>query len=70
MVNIECGFPDTYNIKNFLLRLLGNAATKLQALVQSGAEEYEAWNRCTVQLVQAAKVSTNPVFIGHTRYGE
>ncbi|XP_067397371.1 peroxisomal acyl-coenzyme A oxidase 2 isoform X2 [Emydura macquarii macquarii] len=49
--------PDIYAeaYRHRATRLLGNAATKLQALVQSGAEEYEAWNRCTVQLVQAAK---------------
>ncbi|XP_073206996.1 peroxisomal acyl-coenzyme A oxidase 2 isoform X3 [Lepidochelys kempii] len=44
-------------------RLLGNAATKLQALVQSGAEQYEAWNKCTIQLVQAAKAHCHYIIV-------
>ncbi|XP_050169126.1 peroxisomal acyl-coenzyme A oxidase 2 [Myiozetetes cayanensis] len=37
------------------LRLIGSTAAKLQDLIQSGAKKYDAWNQCTVQLVQAAK---------------
>ncbi|XP_075794518.1 peroxisomal acyl-coenzyme A oxidase 2 [Pelodiscus sinensis] len=44
-------------------RLLSTAAAKLQALIQSGAEEYVAWNRCTVQLVQAAKAHCQYIIV-------
>ncbi|NWI13616.1 ACOX2 oxidase, partial [Crypturellus soui] len=36
-------------------RLISSSAAKLQHLIQSGVEEYEAWNQCTVQLERAAK---------------
>ncbi|XP_074861401.1 peroxisomal acyl-coenzyme A oxidase 2 isoform X2 [Carettochelys insculpta] len=44
-------------------RLLRNAAAKLQALVQSGTAEYEAWNKCTVQLLQAAKAHSHYIVV-------
>uniref|UniRef100_A0A8C8SXE2 Acyl-coenzyme A oxidase n=1 Tax=Pelusios castaneus TaxID=367368 RepID=A0A8C8SXE2_9SAUR len=57
--------PDIYAeaYRHRATRLLRNAASKLQALVQSGAEEYEAWNRCTVQLVQAAKAHCQYIIV-------
>ncbi|XP_006892255.1 PREDICTED: peroxisomal acyl-coenzyme A oxidase 2 [Elephantulus edwardii] len=36
-------------------RLIKDSAHSLQTLMQSGLDEHEAWNRTTVQLVQAAK---------------
>lgn len=44
-------------------RLISSTAAKLQDLIQSGVERHEAWNQCTVQLVQAAKVSNIFVLI-------
>ncbi|XP_032637700.1 peroxisomal acyl-coenzyme A oxidase 2 isoform X1 [Chelonoidis abingdonii] len=57
--------PDIYAeaYRHRATRLLGNAATKLQALVQSGAEQHEAWNQCTVQLVQAAKAHCHYIVV-------
>uniref|UniRef100_A0A8C5TMQ8 Acyl-coenzyme A oxidase n=1 Tax=Malurus cyaneus samueli TaxID=2593467 RepID=A0A8C5TMQ8_9PASS len=36
-------------------RLISSTAAKLQDLIQSGVKKHDAWNQCTVQLVQAAK---------------
>uniref|UniRef100_A0A8D0DV59 Acyl-coenzyme A oxidase n=1 Tax=Salvator merianae TaxID=96440 RepID=A0A8D0DV59_SALMN len=36
------------------LRNVRSTAVKLQALIQSGVAQYEAWNRCSVQLAHAA----------------
>ncbi|XP_019392295.1 PREDICTED: peroxisomal acyl-coenzyme A oxidase 2 isoform X1 [Crocodylus porosus] len=49
--------PDVYveAYRHVAIRVLSSAAAKLQALVQSGAEQHEAWHQCTVQLVHAAK---------------
>ncbi|TFK11543.1 importin subunit alpha-4 [Platysternon megacephalum] len=57
--------PDIYAeaYRHRATRLLGNAATKLQGLVQSGAEQHEAWNQCTVQLVQAAKAHCHYIVV-------
>ncbi|MEE6521432.1 hypothetical protein FKM82_019642 [Ascaphus truei] len=41
-------------------RLVASAADKLRGLVQSGAEQYVAWNRTSVELVEAS--------MGHCRY--
>lgn len=38
-------------------RLTSSTAAKLQDLIQSGVKKHDAWNQCTVQLAQAAKVS-------------
>lgn len=40
-------------------RLISSTAAKLQVLIQSGLKKHDAWNECTVQLVQAVKVSKN-----------
>ncbi|KAM6059619.1 peroxisomal acyl-coenzyme A oxidase 2 isoform 5-T5 [Theristicus caerulescens] len=37
------------------VRLVSSTAAKLQDLIQSGVKKHDAWNQCTVQLVQAAK---------------
>ncbi|NXI71961.1 ACOX2 oxidase, partial [Anseranas semipalmata] len=49
--------PDIYTeaYQHTAIRLLSSTAAKLQDLIQSGVEKHEAWNQCTVQLVQAAK---------------
>ncbi|OXB66220.1 hypothetical protein ASZ78_000645 [Callipepla squamata] len=49
--------PDMYTdaYQHAAIRLISSTAAKLQDLIQSGAESHEAWNQCTVQLVQAAK---------------
>uniref|UniRef100_A0A8C2YEP2 Acyl-coenzyme A oxidase n=1 Tax=Coturnix japonica TaxID=93934 RepID=A0A8C2YEP2_COTJA len=49
--------PDIYTeaYQHAAIRLISSTAAKLQDLIQSGAERHEAWNQCTVQLVQAAK---------------
>ncbi|NXT77838.1 ACOX2 oxidase, partial [Zapornia atra] len=49
--------PDIYTeaYQHTAIRLTSSAAAKLQDLVQSGAKKHDAWNQCTVQLVQAAK---------------
>ncbi|NXK49734.1 ACOX2 oxidase, partial [Chauna torquata] len=49
--------PDVYTeaYQHTAIRLLSSTAAKLQDLIQSGVEKHEAWNQCTVQLVQAAK---------------
>ncbi|XP_074861400.1 peroxisomal acyl-coenzyme A oxidase 2 isoform X1 [Carettochelys insculpta] len=57
--------PDIYAeaYQHRAARLLRNAAAKLQALVQSGTAEYEAWNKCTVQLLQAAKAHSHYIVV-------
>uniref|UniRef100_A0A8B9VIR2 Acyl-coenzyme A oxidase n=1 Tax=Anas zonorhyncha TaxID=75864 RepID=A0A8B9VIR2_9AVES len=49
--------PDIYveAYQHTAIRLLSSTAAKLQDLIQSGVKKHEAWNQCTVQLVQAAK---------------
>ncbi|PKU37735.1 peroxisomal acyl-coenzyme a oxidase 2 [Limosa lapponica baueri] len=49
--------PDIYTeaYQHTAVRLISSTAAKLQDLIQSGAKKHDAWNRCTVQLVQAAK---------------
>ncbi|NWH78462.1 ACOX2 oxidase, partial [Piaya cayana] len=49
--------PDIYieAYQHTAVRLISSTAAKLQDLIQSGVKKYDAWNRCTVQLVQAAK---------------
>lgn len=49
--------PDVYTeaYQHAAIRLISSTAAKLQDLIQSGVERHEAWNQCTVQLVQAAK---------------
>lgn len=46
-----------YNMLFQFSRLVSSTAAKLQDLMQSGVKKHEAWNQCTVQLAQAAKVS-------------
>ncbi|POI34990.1 hypothetical protein CIB84_001256 [Bambusicola thoracicus] len=57
--------PDIYTeaYQHAAIRLISSTAAKLQDLIQSGVERHEAWNQCTVQLVQAAKVSNIFVLI-------
>ncbi|XP_062978164.1 peroxisomal acyl-coenzyme A oxidase 2 isoform X2 [Elgaria multicarinata webbii] len=45
-------YADAYRHRAF--RIVRNAALKLQTLVQSGIAQYEAWNKCSVQLAHAA----------------
>ncbi|XP_069721789.1 peroxisomal acyl-coenzyme A oxidase 2 [Phaenicophaeus curvirostris] len=49
--------PDIYTeaYQHTAVRLISSTAAKLQDLIQSGVKKYDAWNQCTVQLVQAAK---------------
>uniref|UniRef100_A0A803VIZ4 Acyl-coenzyme A oxidase n=1 Tax=Ficedula albicollis TaxID=59894 RepID=A0A803VIZ4_FICAL len=49
--------PDIYieAYQHVAVRLTSNTAAKLQDLIQSGVKKHDAWNQCTVQLVQAAK---------------
>ncbi|XP_009073492.1 PREDICTED: peroxisomal acyl-coenzyme A oxidase 2 [Acanthisitta chloris] len=49
--------PDIYTeaYQHVAFRLINSTAAKLQDLIQSGAKKHDAWNQCTVQLVQAAK---------------
>lgn len=46
-----------YNMLFQFSRLINSTAAKLQDLIQSGVKKHDAWNQCTVQLAQAAKVS-------------
>lgn len=45
-----------YNMLFQFSRLISSTAAKLQDLIQSGVKKHDAWNQCTVQLAQAAKV--------------
>uniref|UniRef100_A0A672UVA5 Acyl-coenzyme A oxidase n=1 Tax=Strigops habroptila TaxID=2489341 RepID=A0A672UVA5_STRHB len=49
--------PDTYTeaYQHAAVRLISSTAAKLQDLIQSGVKKHDAWNECTVQLVQAVK---------------
>ncbi|NWY55330.1 ACOX2 oxidase, partial [Chionis minor] len=49
--------PDIYTeaYQHTAVRLISSTAAKLQDLIQSGVKKYNAWNQCTVQLVQAVK---------------
>lgn len=49
--------PDIYTeaYQHVAVRLTSSTAEKLQDLIQSGVKKHDAWNQCTVQLVQAAK---------------
>ncbi|NWU63567.1 ACOX2 oxidase, partial [Pterocles burchelli] len=49
--------PDIYTeaYQHTAVRLISSTAAKLQDLIQSGVQEHDAWNQCTVQLAQAAK---------------
>ncbi|KFO80649.1 Peroxisomal acyl-coenzyme A oxidase 2, partial [Cuculus canorus] len=49
--------PDIYieAYQHTAVRLISSTAAKLQDIIQSGVKKYDAWNQCTVQLVQAAK---------------
>ncbi|NWU94842.1 ACOX2 oxidase, partial [Upupa epops] len=49
--------PDIYieAYQHMAARLVSSTAAKLQDLIQSGVKKHDAWNQCTVQLVQAAK---------------
>ncbi|KFQ46965.1 Peroxisomal acyl-coenzyme A oxidase 2, partial [Nestor notabilis] len=49
--------PDIYTnaYQHAAVRLISSAAAKLQDLIQSGVKKHDAWNECTVQLVQAVK---------------
>ncbi|KAJ1109996.1 hypothetical protein NDU88_007351 [Pleurodeles waltl] len=44
-------------------RLIQNAANQLQALVKAGAEQYDAWNRTSVQLVQASMAHCHYIIV-------
>lgn len=44
-------------------RNIQNAASQLQALVNSGAEQYDAWNRTSVQLVQASMAHCHYIIV-------
>ncbi|XP_078517631.1 peroxisomal acyl-coenzyme A oxidase 2 [Lissotriton helveticus] len=44
-------------------RLIQNAASQLQSLVNSGAEQYDAWNRTSVQLVQASMAHCHYIIV-------
>ncbi|XP_065543503.1 peroxisomal acyl-coenzyme A oxidase 2 isoform X2 [Lathamus discolor] len=49
--------PDIYTqaYRHAAVRLISSTAAKLQVLIQSGVKKHDAWNECTVQLVQAVK---------------
>ncbi|NWS42333.1 ACOX2 oxidase, partial [Probosciger aterrimus] len=49
--------PDIYTqaYQHAAVRLISSTAAKLQELIQSGVKKHDAWNECTVQLVQAVK---------------
>ncbi|NWR79065.1 ACOX2 oxidase, partial [Centropus unirufus] len=49
--------PDIYTeaYRHTAVRLISSVVAKLQDLIHSGVKKYDAWNQCTVQLVQAAK---------------
>lgn len=57
--------PDVYTeaYRHRAFRVLRCAAVKLQSLVQSGTALYEAWNKCSVQLAQAAMVHTHYIVV-------
>ncbi|XP_061474753.1 peroxisomal acyl-coenzyme A oxidase 2 [Rhineura floridana] len=57
--------PDVYveAYKHRAWRIVRNAATKLQTLVQSGIAQHEAWNRCSVQLAQGAMAHSHYIVV-------
>uniref|UniRef100_A0A6J0TYC2 Acyl-coenzyme A oxidase n=1 Tax=Pogona vitticeps TaxID=103695 RepID=A0A6J0TYC2_9SAUR len=54
-------YADAYRQRAF--RMLRKAANKLQMLVQSGIAQYDAWNRCSVQLAQAAMAHSHYIVV-------
>ncbi|KFV99113.1 Peroxisomal acyl-coenzyme A oxidase 2, partial [Eurypyga helias] len=59
--------PDIYTeaYQHTAVRLVSSTAAKLQDLIQSGVKKHDAWNQCTVQLVQAAKAHCHYITVKH-----
>ncbi|NWW88580.1 ACOX2 oxidase, partial [Rhynochetos jubatus] len=59
--------PDVYTeaYQHMAVRLVSSTALKLQDLIQSGVKKHDAWNQCTVQLVQAAKAHCHYITVKH-----
>ncbi|CAI5767619.1 peroxisomal acyl-coenzyme A oxidase 2 [Podarcis lilfordi] len=58
--------PDVYTeaYRHRAFRVARNAAVKLQGLVQQGMAQHDAWNRCSVQLAQAAMAHSQYIVVG------
>ncbi|XP_042303823.1 peroxisomal acyl-coenzyme A oxidase 2-like [Sceloporus undulatus] len=54
-------YIDAYRQRAF--RMLRSAAIKLQSLIQLGTTQHEAWNRCSVQLAQAAMAHSHYIVV-------
>ncbi|XP_044307997.1 peroxisomal acyl-coenzyme A oxidase 2 isoform X2 [Varanus komodoensis] len=54
-------YSDAYRQRAY--RTVRNAAAKLQMLVQSGIAQHEAWNKCSVQLAQAAMAHSHYIVV-------